>query len=187
MSRNRRGGYTPPRGEMKMRMRHFAVMLLGIALAACGSSSKITKPIEQATEIGPVKFKVGEISDGSGKAVPSHILAALRGHLESQLTKRNLLAADASSERVVDVAIDITGYRMRSGVMRGMFGMMAGKDGMDSKITATAATDPTRVLGESTVSSYNIMAVGGEDDIPRMHAEEIAKFLAGELEKRQKK
>lgn len=170
-----------------MRTRHLAVMLLGIALAACGSSSKVTKPIEQATEVGPVKFKVAGITDGSGKAVPSHILAALRGHLESQLTQRNLLAGDAAGDRVVDVAINITGYRMRSGMMRGMFGMMAGKDGMDSTITATAASDPTRVLGESTVSSYNVMAVGGEDDIPRMHAEEIAKFLAGELEKRQQK
>lgn len=68
-----------------------------------------------------------------------------------------------------------------------MFGIMAGKDGMNSTITATAASDPTRVLGESTVSSYNVMAVGGEDDIPRMHAAEIAKFLAGELDRRQQK
>lgn len=170
-----------------MQLRLFASLLLAATLTACGSSSQITKPIEPAVVAGPVKFHVGEITDESGKAVPAHIIAALRGHLDSQLSKRNLLSDGAPGIRIVDVAIEITGYRMRSGVMRGMFGIMAGKDGMDSKITATAADQPATVLGESTVSSYNVMAVGGEDDIPRMHAEEIAKFLAGELEKRQQK
>jgi len=35
------------------------------------------------------------------------------------------------------------------------------------------------------VSTFNVMAVGGEEDIARMHAEEIAKTLLERLKARQ--
>jgi NADH/NAD ratio-sensing transcriptional regulator Rex len=105
------------------------------------------------------------------------VIAALRGHLESELRKRSRLSSAA--EGAARVRIDVVNYRMRSGFARSMFGVMAGKDGVGSKVTVLG-TSTDEVLGESEVSTFNVMAVGGEDDIARMHGVEIAKFLVGE-------
>lgn len=61
-----------------------------------------------------------------------------------------------------------------------MFGVFAGKDGVDSEVIVKNSTG--EVIGKSTVSSYNLMAIGDMQDVARMHAEEIAKFLnAGKI------
>ena len=60
-----------------------------------------------------------------------------------------------------------------------MFGVFAGKDGINSTVKVYSPDGHT-VLGSSEVSSYNVMAVGSQDDIARMHGEEIVKFLSGE-------
>jgi len=75
-----------------MRLQSLGLVIVLAALAACGSSSRVTKPVEAAAVIGAVKFRVAAINDTSGEAVPSHIVGALRGHLDSELSKRNLLA-----------------------------------------------------------------------------------------------
>jgi hypothetical protein len=63
-----------------------------------------------------------------------------------------------------------------------MFGIFAGKDGVDSTVDVVDARTG-KVVGSSTVSSYNVMAVGEQEDVARMHAEEIARFLSGEKAK----
>lgn len=117
------------------------------------------------------------IEDKSGKSIPSHFLAAVKGHLGSELAKRQLLAAADGDAAHVNVIVNT--YRMRGGISRAMLGVMAGKDGIGSTVTLL---DPStrEVFGQSTVSTFNIMAVGSEEDIARMHAGEIAKFIAGE-------
>lgn len=158
--------------------KRFAVLACLCAwLVGCGSSQSVVKAMEPAAVEIPTKFRIDGVADQSGKAIPSHFLASVRGNLESELTKRNLLAAEAHAGS--RVRIEVTSYRMRSGITRGMFGMFAGKDGIGSKVTVIAPNDD-RVLGESTVSTFNVMAIGSEEDIARMHAGEIAKFLAGE-------
>jgi hypothetical protein len=144
-------------------------------LAACGSSQSIVKPIDRPASVVS-RFHLDPIDDRSGESVPDQFLASIRGYLESDLKQQNLLAADA--DQAPHVHIEVTDYRMRGGVTRAMFGAMAGKDGVESKVTVLAPGGD-RVLGASDVSTYNIMAFGGPDDIARMHADKIAGFLAG--------
>lgn len=158
------------------------MLLATLLLAACGSSQLVSKPMEKAVA-APSKFRVESIVDHSGRAIPSQFIASVKGYLESDLTKRNLLGAEDDS--TARIRIDIQSYRMRSGIGRMMFGMMAGKDGLASNVSVLAPTGDT-VLGESKVSTFNVMAVGGESDIARMHAAEIGKFLTGETEDKKK-
>ncbi len=72
---------------------------------------------------------------------------------------------------------------MRKGMTRMMFGVFAGKDGIDSTVNVYSP-DGSQVLGSSEVSSYNVMAVGSQDDIARMHGDEIVKFLSGEIQEK---
>lgn len=95
--------------------------------------------------------------------------------LKNELSKANRLAASGQTDAVA-IDIKIVAYRMRSGFSRMMFGVLAGKDGIESEVTMR---DPKTgaVLGSSTVSTFNVMAVGGQEDVARMHAEEIGKFV----------
>ena len=81
------------------------------------------------------------------------------------------------------IDIKVIEFRMRSGVTRMMFGIFAGKDGIASEVSVRDSSQ--KVLGSSTVSTFNVMAVGGEEDIARMHAEEIARTLLERLKARQ--
>jgi hypothetical protein len=158
-----------------------AIMLAAV-LTGCGSSQAIVKHMDRASAT-PTKFHLDPIEDHSGKAVPTHFLAAVRGYLESDLTQRSLLAADGDT--AAHVRIDVTNYRMRSGFNRAIFGVMAGKDGIESKVTVL---DPgaKETVGETNVSTFNVAAIGGEEDIARMHANEITRFLTGDSDKGQK-
>lgn len=64
-----------------------------------------------------------------------------------------------------------------------MFGILAGKDGIASEVSVR--DNAQKVIGSSTVSTFNVMAVGTEEDIAHMHAEEIAKTLLEQLTARQ--
>ena len=56
---------------------------------------------------------------------------------------------------------------------------MAGPDEVES--TVRVINNKTeQVVGESIVTSHELMALGGQDDIAWMHAEEIADFLTVE-------
>lgn len=66
---------------------------------------------------------------------------------------------------------------------RMMFGIFAGKDGINSTVKVYSP-DGGKVLGSSEVNSYNVMAVGSQDDIARMHGEEIVKFLSGDIQEK---
>ncbi len=152
------------------------IMFFLIMLSACGSSSKIIKPMDNSS-FENVKYKVGEATTKVND-IPDHFLAAVKGHLKSELRKRNLLNENGENNTFI-VEIDVKYYRMRSGFTRAFFGVLAGKDGIDSTITIIRNSDKS-IVGESNVSTFNIMAIGNQDDIAHMHAKEIAKFIAGE-------
>ena len=155
----------------------FFVVALALCLVGCASSTVVRQPLQLSKEITPAatKYSVGKISTQTSDA-PEHFLAAVKGHLKLELSKHGLLANEDSIDPY-ETVITVNSYRMRSGFSRAMFGVFAGKDGIDSTVTVTDSKSG-RVIGESQVSSYNMMAVGGEDDVARMHAEEIAKFLS---------
>jgi hypothetical protein len=156
--------------------RYGIVVLISGFLAACGSSQSVVKQMDRPAAI-VARFHLDPITDHSGEAAPDQFLTSIRGFLESDLKQRNLLAADP--DPAPHVHIDVTSYRMRGGITRAMFGAMAGKDGVESKVTVLAPGSD-QVLGATDVSTFNIMAFGGSDDIARMHADKIAGFLAGE-------
>ena len=109
-------------------------------------------------------------------AVLVHFLIEVKSFLKAALA-----AADAGSQGDPadwQIAVKVVSYRMRSGFTRFMFGMLAGKDGVDSQVQVLDASG--KVLGDSNVSTFNVTAVGSGEDVAKMHADEIAKFVLGD-------
>lgn len=148
-------------------------------LSGCGSNSTAIQPIPAAAPMGnmPASYVAGNISPGK-TGIPTHIVNAVKGHLDSELRKRGLSPA-SGSEGSVRIDATTTYYRMRSGFARMAVGMFAGKDGIacDVQLVNVASGQPT---ARFNVSSYNLTAIGGEDDVARLLAEEIAKALAAQ-------
>lgn len=147
------------------------IIALTLLISACSSSTKVSQQLS-VVDNKPLHYSQIEITNQNTEA-PEHFAQAVKSYLKQLLQNTSKF----DEEKGHTVKIDITDYRMRSGFSRAMFGMFAGKDGVDSKVTVT--DESGKVLGESTISSFNIMAVGDMQDIARMHAEEIAKFLHG--------
>lgn len=148
------------------------------ALSACGSSAVVDKSLNESLSTNNSKYSVDSVSCNV-KDVPDHFLTAVNGYLKTELDKQNILGKNDSKESY-KINILVNEYRMRSGMTRMMFGAFAGKDGVESIVTIV---DPItgEVEGKSTVSTFNITAVGGMDDIARMHAEKIAEFISGKI------
>lgn len=158
-------------------MKRILVLALALLISGCASTHVVKKPIEPVTGLSQVKYSIKSIEDKSEKSVPEHFLDAIKGYLKAELTRRHMVAEEKSAPDQ-EIAILVTYYRMRSGFNRMMFGVMAGKDGVTSTVTVLDAKTGA-VMGSSEVNTYNVLAVGGEQDVARMHAEEIANFLEG--------
>lgn len=142
-------------------------------ITGCGSTASVVQPY--AIElIGDVRYEVSDI-EVEADNVPEHFVAAIRGHLRAELLKQTMLA-DQHVEGTHILSIVITEYRMRSGITRAMWGVFAGKDGVDGIVTVLDASSGEAV-GKFHVKSYNVMAVGNEDDVARMFAREVAKSI----------
>ncbi|KZN61240.1 DUF4410 domain-containing protein [Pseudoalteromonas luteoviolacea] len=152
------------------------ILTIAMLLTACSSSTKISQAIK-ANHLKPTTYSNIVITNNNTEA-PEHFADAVKSYLKQEL-KNNAIYKKAGGS---NVTISINGYRMRSGFSRAMFGMFAGKDGVDSEVVVTDAQGD--VIGKSTISSYNIMAIGDMQDIARMHAEEIAKFLRNDKQKK---
>jgi len=150
--------------------------ILFLSLAACGSSSQFVKPIDltASTPKNPKKYVVGNIST-KVDSVPDQFMSAIKGFLKVELKEKGLFEEnEASSSHVIDIEVNY--YRMRSGFTRMFWGMLAGKDGVDSTVRISDKETHNEV-GELTVSSFNVSAIGESEDVARMHAEEIAEAL----------
>ena len=158
------------------RIKLISGVILFLFLTACGSSSQFIKPIDisGATSGTPKKYIVGNISS-KVDSVPEHFMSAIKGFLKVELKEKGLFEENvASPSNVIDIEVNY--YRMRSGFSRMMFGVFAGKDGVDSTVKITDKETHNEV-GKLTVSSFNVAAVGESEDVARMHAEEIAEAL----------
>jgi len=152
--------------------------ILALLLGGCASSTNITQPLE-APQLTEVKT-FGEIDiDTKDTKAPEHFIHAVESYIKQGLQERSLY----DEENGKKVSVSVNSYRMRKGMTRMMFGIFAGKDGINSTVKVYAP-DGGKVLGSSEVNSYNVMAVGSQDDIARMHGDEIVKFLSGELEEK---
>ena len=130
--------------------------------------------ISASTAEIPKKYIVGNVST-KVDSVPDHFMSAIKGFLKVELKEKGLFENnEASPSNVIDIEVNY--YRMRSGFTRMFWGMLAGKDGVDSTIRIT--DKETRIeIGKLTVSSFNVAAIGESEDVARMHAEEIAEAL----------
>jgi hypothetical protein len=163
--------------------RALTIFAISFLVAACGSTSQIRQPVEPvsaATAVFSVEKPVNAVPRDSDQPA-EHFLSAITSYLKSELAKNGRLAKEGDDALKID--IKVIEFRMRSGVSRMMFGIFAGKDGIASEVSVRDSSQ--KVLGSSTVSTFNVMAVGGEEDIARMHAEEIAKTLLERLKVRQ--
>jgi len=148
-----------------------------VALTACGSTSVVRQPVSAIPVTST--YVIGNVTNAAAKdgdQPPEYFLGAVNHHLKSELAKNNRLAKQG--EETVAIDIKVVSYRMRSGFSRMMLGVMAGKDGIESEITLRDVKTGA-VLGSSTVSSFNVMAVGGAEDVAQMHGVEISKFVMG--------
>lgn len=164
-------------------LRALSIFAISAVVAACGSTSQVRQPVESvraATAVFSVEKPVSAVPKDSDQPA-EHFLSAVTSYLKSELAKNGRLAKEGEDALKID--IKVVEFRMRSGVARMMFGMLAGKDGIASEVSVRDSSQ--KVLGSSTVSTFNVMAVGGEEDIARMHAEEIAKTLLERLKARQ--
>jgi ribosomal protein S3 len=163
--------------------RALAIFAISVLVSACGSTSQIRQPVEPlsaATAVFSVEKPVNAVPKDSDQP-PEHFLNAITSYLKRDLEKNGRLAKEGQDALKID--IKVTEFRMRSGVSRMMFGILAGKDGIASEVSVRDSAQ--KVVGSATVSTFNVMAVGGEEDIARMHAEEIAKALLERLKARQ--
>jgi hypothetical protein len=154
----------------------FLVVVLTLSVAGCGSSHSVKKKITVSGQVAKITYQLSEIED-SKNLVPEHIRVGILAYLKKDLQTQGLLPGTGEQATRI-VKISVLSYRMRSGFSRMMFGILAGKDGISTNVSVM---DPVsgEVLGESEVSSYNLAAVGSEEDIARMQGEEIARYLSG--------
>lgn len=160
----------------------FLTSIAGLAcllfLSGCGGSATAIQPIPSATLMGsgsaPAKYTVGTVSAGKTE-IPGHVINAVTGHLGAELRKRGLAAAPEDGD-AIRIDATTTYYRMRSGFSRMMVGIFAGKDGIKCDVQLVN-NKSGEAVGRFEVSSYNLTAVGGEDDVARLLATEIAKAL----------
>jgi hypothetical protein len=151
-------------------------ILVALVLSACGSTTKVTKPIDvdPAVSSGPRVYQIETIERPAD--VPEAFVSNVQGRLDAELKERGLLGDDKSATHRVQVRI--TEYRMRHGVARVMLGVLAGKDGVKSTVKVLDRKTG-ELIGESDVSTFNAAAIGGPGSIAEMHGEEIVDFLAG--------
>jgi hypothetical protein len=147
-------------------------------LSACGSSAVVNKSLNELPNKNHAKFSVDSIKSNA-EGVPDHFLTAIKGYLKAELDEKNLLE-ETGSDMSYKINVLVSEYRMRSSVSRVMFGALAGKDGVESVVTITAPVTGD-IVGESAVSTFNITAVAGMEDVAKMHAEEISEFVSGDL------
>lgn len=158
-------------------LRKFLCAAAVVALTACGSTSVVRQPVSEIPT--GATYVIGNVTNAApkdGDQPPEYFLGAVNHHLKSELAKSNRLAKPGEEKVAID--IKVVSYRMRSGFTRMMFGVMAGKDGIESEVTLRDVKTGT-VLGSSTVSSFNVAAVGSQDTVAEMHGQEIGKFVMG--------
>lgn len=151
-------------------LRFLALLCLVLALAACGTSSQVTRPYAPASG-----ERFAYTIDNAG-GMSAENLATLRAGLDRQLSAAGALAATpAGASR--KVGIRINEYRMRHGAARALVGIMAGKDTIRSTVEVRDAGG--QLLGSSEIDSGNSTAWGTTGGLVEGHASEIVAFLRG--------
>ena len=102
----------------------------------------------------------------------------LKEKVEYDLFKKGLYKK-SSDENLSDVNLTITYFRNLSAFNRGMWGIMAGKEGLNVKVDVIDK-QTGNVIGQTTVSSYNVSGANSTDkSMINGVSREIVNFLSG--------
>jgi len=163
-----------------MRLASILALVLGALLlgSGCGSSTDVTVNLDPSvwSTPGGVRYEIGPVQAGDTRA-PDHFLAAVTSYLKVALDEKGILAGPEDASHQIEIRF--VRYRMRSGFSKRTFGIFAGKDGTTSLVRVIDVAG-RQSMGESRVETYNLTESVTMDDMARMHAKEIARFLAGE-------
>lgn len=158
-----------------MNRRLLAAVTITLFLSGCGGSAVVPVRMDRANQqkLAADKMTVADVTS-SVKGVPAHFLTNVKGHLEAALIERGLLAVK-DPDHANKVEINITYYRMRGRFARSMFGIFAGRDGIDGEVIIV---DPSGDrITTLDASSFNLSAGGGPDYIAREFAQQVVSTL----------
>lgn len=146
----------------------FVLLMSLVALTGCvGSQSTVREAYRGAQPSERFVLQIQNPGQMTGEA-----WQILEGRLKQQLGTTLTAGADATANRL-EVRVDY--YRMRHGAVRAMFGIMAGRDHIQSMVTIKSADG--RVLGTTVVDSTNPTAMWTSRGLIEGHADEIVGFL----------
>ena len=143
------------------------MMVAGALLAGCSTGAKV-QTAYQLSEGDKLKVKVSTPAEAKDEG-----MKIFRDRLDAQLAAKGLLAKSSDgSARTLDVTM--TNYRMRHGAARGLAGIFAGTDNIQSTVKVR---DGAKVLSEFTVESKNATAWGTSRGMIEDHADQIVTTL----------
>lgn len=157
-------------GPSKGDFMKWMIIVLSLALAACGTSGQVRSKYSHA----PTDRFTYEVVNTGGMSVEG--LVILKTRLDTTLSALGRLAVD-NDPAAKKIRVEITKYRMRHGANRALFGIMAGKDSIVSNVRVIDAAG--NVLGEIEVNSGNASAWGTSRGLIEGHANEIVGFVTG--------
>ncbi len=157
-----------------------SMMAMLVGLSGCGHTTEVQKPFSAQTG-KQGKFVITDVSDQTGYRYqedlpPAEFLQEVEDYVRAGLQGRGLLAP-SSSPGAYRVSIEVYYYRMRGSFNQIMYGAMAGKDGVESRVRVMRPGDGS-TLAESKAYSYNVTAFGGSGYLAKAHADEIVGFFA---------
>ncbi|MBI2461422.1 MAG: DUF4410 domain-containing protein [Candidatus Rokubacteria bacterium] len=151
---------------------------LALAAAGCGSTVREAAVVDMAAvQGGGAQIHLASVTAANEK-VPSHVVEMVKSFVEQELRGQGLTQERA---RQLALRVAVKEYRDRGGVVRFMFGVLAGSDHLESVVELT---DPRtdRTVARSVIRSYNATAVSSMEGVARRHGEEIVKYIKGVVE-----
>jgi hypothetical protein len=156
---------------LKRRWMHIGLICL--ILSGCAGKWSVIMPYHPAQNL-KVSYS---LSASQSIEVPDEVLEMMRTQLDRRLSARNLLGLQADSG-LNKAEILITGYRMRHGATRAMVGILAGCDGIESKVTVKeSGTGET--IGIASFESSECSAVIPAQKTINGHIEKMVDYLSG--------
>lgn len=149
-----------------------AVVLLGVALAACSTTSTVHQPLRAANGEVPSHAYAYVFENHGGDDLEG--IDRLDRLIQGRLLQAGLVAGmgKPSSGRV---QVDLRHYYVRSNGARFWAGIMAGRDKIVSEVEVF--DDAGKRVGSFEVETTNLSAWGTTEDLIGKHADEIVARL----------
>ena len=153
-------------------MIRIAVALLGLALAACSTTSTVHQPLPPTASQVPAHAYAYAFEHHGGDDLEG--IDKLDRLIQGRLLQARLVAGigEPSSGRV---QVDLIHYYVRSNGARFWAGIMAGRDKIVSEVDVF--DDAGRQIGSFEVETTNLSAWGTSEGLMEKHADEIVARL----------